>query len=54
MLLGAIIVPSCSKGKLWNALADAVNDVSMDTTKKFTSSAEKKVSGHKSTLMTPV
>ena len=40
MLLGDIIVPSCSKDKLWNALADAVNVVSMYTTEKFTGSAE--------------
>ena len=40
MLMGDIIAPGCSKDKLWNALADAVNDVSMDTTEKFTSSAD--------------
>ena len=40
MLLGDIIAPSCSKGKLWNTLADVVNDVSMDISEKFASSAE--------------
>ena len=32
-----------SKDKLWNALADAFNDLSMDTTKKFTSSADNRL-----------
>ena len=32
------------KDKLWNALADAFNDLSMDTTKKFTSSADNRLS----------
>ena len=38
MSLGDIIAPSCSKDKLWNALADAVNDASMDTMEKITCS----------------
>ena len=33
-----------SKDKLWNALADTFNDLSMDTTKKFTSSADNRLS----------
>ena len=38
---GDIIAPGCSKDKLWNALADAVNDISVDTTsKKLTSSVD--------------
>ena len=40
MLVGDITARSCFKDKLWNALSDAVNDVSMDTTGKFTSSAD--------------
>ena len=43
MLMGDIMAPSCSKDKLWNALADAVNYVSMDTTEKFTSSADNRL-----------
>ena len=43
MLVGGITAPNCSKDKLWNALADAVNDVSMDTTEKFTSSADNRL-----------
>ena len=33
-----------SKDKLWNALADALNDVHMGTTEKFTSSADNRLS----------
>ena len=33
-----------SKDKLWNALADAFNDVSMNTTEKLTSSADNRLS----------
>ena len=33
-----------SKDKLWNALADAFNDVSKDTTERFTSSADNRLS----------
>ena len=46
MLLGDIIAGRhyCSKDKLWNALADAFNDVSIDTTEKFTSSADNRLS----------
>ena len=33
-----------SMDKLWNALADAFNDLSIDTTKKFTSSADNRLS----------
>ena len=34
------IASSCLKNKLWNALADAVNDIKEDTTEELTSSAE--------------
>ena len=44
MLLGDILAQSCFKDKLWNALTGAVNDVSMDTTEKFTSSADSRLS----------
>ena len=40
MLLGEILDPGCFNGKLWNAPANAINDVSMDTTEKFTSSPD--------------
>ena len=43
MLLGDIIALSCSKDELWNALADVVNDASVDTTEKFTSSADNRL-----------
>ena len=43
MLLGDITARSRFKDKLWNALADAVNDVSMDTTEKFTSPADNRL-----------
>ena len=43
MLVGNITAPSCSKDKLWNALTDAVKDVSMDTTEKFTSLADNRL-----------
>ena len=32
-----------SKDKLWNALADAVNDISMETTMKLTSSIDNRL-----------
>ena len=32
-----------SKDKLWNALADAINDISMETTKKLTSSVDNRL-----------
>ena len=40
MLLGEILDPGCSNGKLWNAPTNAINDVSMDTIEKFTSSPD--------------
>ena len=43
MLVGDITARSCFKDELWNALSDAVNDVSMDTTEKFTSSADNRL-----------
>ena len=45
MLLGDNIgiAPSCSKDELWNALADVVNDVSVDTTEKFKSLADNRL-----------
>ena len=43
MSLGDITAPSCFKNRLGNALADAVNDVSVDTTEKLTDSADNRL-----------
>ena len=43
MLLGDIIALICSKDELGNVLADVVNDVSVDTTEKLTSSADNRL-----------
>ena len=43
MFIGDISDPNFSKDKLWNALVNAVNDVSIDTTEKFASSSDNRL-----------